>query len=92
LQAPKILRLIFAIKPVDGFSSYWEENINGTLGGLRFLSFRKRSLRAFYFLLGKFYTLRFFFNYELPKIQGLAEGLLSADGLTVEMETGHFFD
>ncbi|MBW2259540.1 MAG: acyl-CoA dehydrogenase C-terminal domain-containing protein, partial [Deltaproteobacteria bacterium] len=44
------------------------------------------------FLQGKFYTLRFFFAYELPKIKGLEERLRNTDGLTVEMEPDHFSD
>jgi butyryl-CoA dehydrogenase len=44
------------------------------------------------FLDGKFYTLRYFFSYELPKIQGLAERLTNSDGLTVEVKPEHFFD
>ena len=44
------------------------------------------------FLQGKFYTLRFFFAYELPKIYGLAERLTNNDGLTVEMKTDYFSD
>ena len=44
------------------------------------------------FLQGKFYALRFFFAYELPKIHGLAERLTNSDGLTVEMKVEHFSD
>jgi hypothetical protein len=44
------------------------------------------------FLEGKMYTLRYFFSYELPKIQGLAERLMNSDGLTVDMQAEHFFD
>ena len=39
---------------------------------------------------GKMFTLRYFFNYELPKTLGLAKRLLSDDRLTVEMQTEHF--
>ncbi|MBW2031337.1 MAG: acyl-CoA dehydrogenase [Deltaproteobacteria bacterium] len=41
---------------------------------------------------GKFYALRFFFSYELPKIEGLAERLSNNDGLTVEMKAEYFSD
>jgi len=41
---------------------------------------------------GKLYTFRFFFRYELPKIEGLAKRLLDADGLTVEMKDSFFAD
>jgi butyryl-CoA dehydrogenase len=38
------------------------------------------------FYQGKFYAFRFFFGYELPKIEGLVKRLMNTDGLTVEME------
>ena len=41
---------------------------------------------------GKMYTLRYFFGYELPKINGLIERLMDDDRLTVEMDTGFFND
>ena len=44
------------------------------------------------FYQGKLYALRFFFCYELPKIYGLVERLMNADGLTVEMEEAFFED
>ena len=44
------------------------------------------------FLQGKIYALRFFFAYELPRMKGLADRLMSADGLTVEMKPEHFSD
>jgi butyryl-CoA dehydrogenase len=44
------------------------------------------------FFHGKFYTMRFFFNYELPKIEGLVQCLKNNDGLTVDMKTGYFSD
>jgi len=44
------------------------------------------------FLNGKFYALRFFFAYELPKIKGLAERLSKNDGLTVDMKAEYFSD
>ena len=44
------------------------------------------------FYKGKFYTFRFFFHYELPKIEGLARRLLESDGLTVEMKEPFFAD
>jgi hypothetical protein len=46
----------------------------------------------FYFYQGKFYGFRYFFEYELPKIMGLAERLENSDGLTVEMEPDFFSD
>jgi len=44
------------------------------------------------FYKGKIYALRFFFAYELPKMKGLVERLMSSDGLTVEMDTAYFKD
>ena len=44
------------------------------------------------FFHGKFYTMRFFFTYELPKIEGLAQTLKNNDGLTVDMKTNYFSD
>ncbi len=41
---------------------------------------------------GKFFAFRFFFEYELPKIQGLASRLMHNDGLTVEMTPDLFSD
>lgn len=42
------------------------------------------------FYQGKLTTFRFFYHYELPKIQGLLSRLEESDGLTVSME-GDFF-
>ncbi len=44
------------------------------------------------FYQGKMFALRFFFGYELPKTLGLAERLMQADGLTVDMKTELFND
>jgi len=41
---------------------------------------------------GKFFAFRFFFEYELPKIQGLAPRLMHSDGLTVEVTPDLFSD
>jgi butyryl-CoA dehydrogenase len=41
---------------------------------------------------GKFIAFRFFFEYELPKIQGLASRLMHNDGLTVDMTPDLFSD
>jgi len=41
---------------------------------------------------GKIHTFRYFFKYELPKIEGLAKRLMDADGLTVEMKESFFSD
>ncbi len=42
------------------------------------------------FYSGKLFTCRYFFGYELPKIDGLAARLLCSDGLTLEMQDVHF--
>ncbi|RPJ41787.1 MAG: hypothetical protein EHM27_05150, partial [Deltaproteobacteria bacterium] len=44
------------------------------------------------FYQGKIHTFRYFFKYELPKIEGLAKRLMDADGLTVEMKESFFAD
>jgi butyryl-CoA dehydrogenase len=44
------------------------------------------------FYTGKLYTCRYFFSYELPKIEGLARRLSECDGLTVEMKEAFFMD
>ena len=44
------------------------------------------------FYQGKFYTFRYFFAYELPKIEGLVKRLTNSDGLTVEMKETWFAD
>jgi butyryl-CoA dehydrogenase len=44
------------------------------------------------FYTGKFFAFRYFFEYELPKIQGLAKRLMKSDGLTVEIKPDYFSD
>jgi len=44
------------------------------------------------FYQGKFYACRYFFSYELPKVEGLARRLNNSDGLTVAMKEAWFFD
>ncbi|MDQ5985956.1 MAG: Butyryl-CoA dehydrogenase [Syntrophus sp. SKADARSKE-3] len=39
---------------------------------------------------GKIYTCRYFFGYELPKIESLAKRLLNSDGLTVGINNDYF--
>jgi hypothetical protein len=46
--------------------------------------------RAFY--QGKLATMRFFFHYELPKLQGLTARLMEDDGLTTELTPEDFSD
>ena len=42
------------------------------------------------FYQGKLYTFRYFFQYELPKIEGLAKSLLAGNRLTVEIKKDFF--
>lgn len=42
------------------------------------------------FYQGKLHTFRYFFCYELPKIEGLTESLLTSNGLTLEMKMDLF--
>jgi len=44
------------------------------------------------FYQGKLAAFRYFFGYELPKIQGLSDRLLNQDGLTVKMKNEYFED
>ena len=44
------------------------------------------------FYYGKFFTFRYFFEYELPKIEGLSRRLMNSDGLTVEIKNDYFSD
>jgi butyryl-CoA dehydrogenase len=44
------------------------------------------------FYQGKFYTMRYFYGYELPKIEGLILRLSKGDGLTVEIKREDFSD
>jgi butyryl-CoA dehydrogenase len=44
------------------------------------------------FYTGKFFAFRYFFEYELPKMEGLANRLMHSDGLTVEIKPDHFSD
>jgi len=45
----------------------------------------------YHFYQGKHHAFRFFFEYELPKIDGLIKRLMNSDGLTLNMAT-EFFD
>ena len=44
------------------------------------------------FYYGKFFAFRYFFEYELPKIGGLAKRLMNSDGLVVEIKSEFFSD
>jgi butyryl-CoA dehydrogenase len=44
------------------------------------------------FYQGKMYAFRYFFRYELPKMEGLAKRLTDGDAFTVEMRAAHFAD
>jgi len=44
------------------------------------------------FYRGKLQTMKYFFHYELVKVDGLFQRLLEGDGLTVETNESHFMD
>ncbi|MBN1613211.1 MAG: acyl-CoA dehydrogenase [Deltaproteobacteria bacterium] len=44
------------------------------------------------FYQGKLFAFKFFFAYELPKIEGLSMRLINSDGLTLEMKEEYFAD
>ena len=44
------------------------------------------------FYRGKFHTFRYFFDYELPKVEGLVNRLMNTDGMTVLMKKEWFSD
>lgn len=44
------------------------------------------------FYTGKLFAFRYFFEYELPKMEGLAKRLMNSDGLTVNIHPDYFFD
>jgi butyryl-CoA dehydrogenase len=50
---------------------------------------KKKDLNFYH---GKIFALRYYFGYEIPKMLGLCERLMQADGLTVEMRTELFND
>ncbi len=51
-----------------------------------------RTLRDTQFFQGKRLTCEYFYQYELPKIEGLSKRLTSSTYPTLEAETGHFID
>jgi butyryl-CoA dehydrogenase len=51
-----------------------------------------QSERENLFYQGKMYAFRFFFHYELPKIEGLGKRLMESDGLTLKMKESFFTD
>ena len=44
------------------------------------------------FFESKLYAMKYFFHYELPKIEGLTKRLMESDGLTSEIQALHFVD
>jgi butyryl-CoA dehydrogenase len=53
---------------------------------------KKLSRSEAQFYNGKYHAFRFFFSYELPKVQGLAPRLMDSDRVTVEMQPELFND
>ena len=68
----------------------WQWLDQGLAAHKALLSSSSEQDRRFYE--GKIRTMRYFFHYEVPKIQGLAERLMEADGLTVLMGVEAFED
>ncbi|MFC1836581.1 acyl-CoA dehydrogenase [Thermodesulfobacteriota bacterium] len=68
----------------------WQWLLQGVAGQRALTEDRSEQEAAFY--RGKHQTMRFFFHYELPKIEGLSTRLLEADGLTVEASAETFVD
>jgi hypothetical protein len=64
----------------------WQWLLQGTVAQTRLFDSQSESQASFY--KGKLWTMKYFFHYEMPKIEGLAKRLLEADGLTVEMNPG----
>lgn len=67
----------------------WQWLMQGTIAR-KALKNSNLSLSDELFYSGKLYTCRFFYRYELPKIEALARTLTNGDHLTVEMKTKYF--
>ncbi len=68
----------------------WQWLLQGTVAQTKLLEYQSEAQATFY--KGKLWTMKYFFHYEMPKIEGLAKRLLEADGLTVEMNPALFTD
>ncbi len=66
----------------------WLKQAAAALKGLQ----NKKSKKDIHFYEGKLFTFKYFFEYELPKIEGPAKRLMSEAHLTVEMQAEHFND
>ncbi len=62
----------------------WQWLLQGTKAGAALTTDHSDEEVKFY--LGKLYTMRYFFHYELPKSEYLAARLMEADGLTAELQ------
>ncbi|MFH1887580.1 MAG: acyl-CoA dehydrogenase [Pseudomonadota bacterium] len=68
----------------------WQWLISGMAAARGLAVAKSKADRNFY--QGKLLTMRYFFAYELPKIEGLATRLTDGEALTVDMETAWFED
>ncbi len=68
----------------------WQWLVQGTVAMKALHSALPDSDALFY--RGKVHTMKYFFHYELPKIQGLAKRLTEMDGLTAKMDVSLFSD
>jgi len=68
----------------------WQWLLQGLTAAQRSAGGLSESDAAFY--QGKLATMKYFFHYELPKIQGLRSRLMEADGLTVSVSDRLFVD
>ncbi len=68
----------------------WQWLIQGTVAQKALESDCSATDKEFY--QGKFHTMKYFFHYELPKIQGLASRLMEEDSLTLNMSGDVFKD
>ena len=68
----------------------WQWLVQGTVAQKALESDCSATDKEFY--QGKFHTMKYFFHYELPKIQGLASRLMEEDSLTLNMSGDVFKD
>ncbi|MGO9116805.1 MAG: acyl-CoA dehydrogenase C-terminal domain-containing protein [Desulfomonilaceae bacterium] len=68
----------------------WQWLLQGTIAQTKLFESQSESQATFY--KGKLWTMKYFFHYEMPKIEGLVKRLLEADGLTAEMNPALFTD
>jgi len=72
------------------FAVAWQWLVQGTVAEKALRGDCPNSEKGFY--QGKLHTMKYFFHYEVPKIQGLGARLMEADGLTVDSGAPVFED